>query len=131
MSDENKYVLRHEWESARGKIYEKINENDRKHTEALNNLEKTVDRQTILQERSFESQERSEKHLEKLNNTMESFGKDFTDVKYKVQSHDEKLQSVQGIISEKQKANVQITTVFISGVFTVIVAAIGLAKYFF
>ncbi|MCE4960567.1 hypothetical protein [Staphylococcus chromogenes] len=131
MSDENKYVLRHEWESSRGKIYEKINENDRKHTEALNNLEKTVDRQTILQERSFESQERSEKHLEKLNTTMENFGRDFNDVKYKVQSHDEKLQSVQSIISDKQKGNVQITTAIISGVFMVIVAAIGLAQYIF
>lgn len=131
MSDENKFVLRHEWESARGKIYEKINENDRKHTEALNNLEKTVDKQTMLQERSFESQERSEKHLEKLNNTMESFGKDFNDVRYKVQSHDEKLQSVQGIISDKQKGNVQITTAIISGIFMVIVAAIGLAQYIF
>lgn len=131
MSDENKYVLRHEWESARGKIYEKINENDRKHTEALNSLEKTVDRQTILQERSFESQERSEKHLEKLNTTMENFGRDFNDVRYKVQSHDEKLQSVQSIISDKQKGNVQITTAIISGVFMVIVAAIGLAQYIF
>ncbi|WP_449126462.1 hypothetical protein [Staphylococcus chromogenes] len=131
MPDENKYVLRHEWENARGKIYEKINENDRKHTEALNKLEKTVDRQTLLQERSFESQERSEKHLEKLNNTMEIFGNDFTDVKYKVQSHDEKLKSVQGIMSEKQKGNVQITTAIISGVFMVIVAAIGLAQYLF
>ncbi|NHM92489.1 MULTISPECIES: hypothetical protein [Staphylococcus] len=131
MPDENRYVLRHEWENARGKIYEKINENDRKHTEALNKLEKTVDRQTLLQERSFESQERSEKHLEKLNTTMENFGNDFTDVKYKVQSHDEKLKSVQGIMSEKQKGNVQITTAIISGVFMVIVAAIGLAQYLF
>lgn len=131
MPDENKFVLRHEWESARGKIYEKINENDRKHTEALNNLEKTVDKQTMLQERSFESQERSEKHLEKLNTTMENFGRDFNDVKYKVQSHDEKLQSVQSIISDKQKVNAQITTAIISGVFMVIVAAIGLAQYIF
>ncbi|MDT0670678.1 hypothetical protein [Staphylococcus chromogenes] len=131
MPDENRYVLRHEWENAKGKIYEKINENDRKHTEALNKLEKTVDRQTLLQERSFESQERSEKHLEKLNTTMENFGNDFRDVKYKVQSHDEKLKSVQGIMSEKQKGNVQITTAIISGVFMVIVAAIGLAQYLF
>ncbi|MDT0739721.1 hypothetical protein [Staphylococcus chromogenes] len=131
MPDENKFVLRHEWESARGKIYEKINKNDRKHTEALNNLEKTVDKQTILQERSFESQARSEKHLEKLNTTMENFGRDFNDVRYKVQSHDEKLQSVQNIISDKQKGNVQITTAIISGVFMVIVAAIGLAQYIF
>lgn len=131
MPDENKFVLRHEWESARGKIYEKINENDRKHTEALNKLEKTVDKQTMLQERSFESQERSEKHLEKLNTTMENFGRDFNDVKYKVQSHDEKLQSVQSIISDKQKVNAQITTAIISGVFMVIVAAIGLAQYIF
>lgn len=53
MNDDNKFVLRHEWENSRGKIYEKINENDRKHTEALNKLEKTVDRQVLLQERAF------------------------------------------------------------------------------
>ncbi|HDG7360138.1 TPA: hypothetical protein PFQ79_002624, partial [Staphylococcus pseudintermedius] len=74
MNDDNKFVLRHEWENSRGKIYEKINENDRKHTEALNKLEKTVDRQVLLQERAFESQERSEKHLETLNETMLKFG---------------------------------------------------------
>lgn len=131
MSDENKYVLRHEWESARGKIYEKINENDRKHTDALNNLEKTVDKQTILQERSFESQARSEKHLEKLSGTMERIGDEVIDIKYKVKSHDDTLHNVQSVISEKQKSNTQIGVAIISGVVAVIVAAFGFAQVFF
>lgn len=131
MPDENKFVLRHEWESARGKIYEKINENDRKHTEALNNLEKTVNRQTILQERSFESQARSEKHLEKLSGTMERIGDEVIDIKYKVKSHDDTLHNVQSVISEKQKSNTQIGVAIISGVVAVIVAAFGFAQVFF
>ncbi|EGQ1746566.1 hypothetical protein E8L93_13360, partial [Staphylococcus pseudintermedius] len=117
MNDDNKFVLRHEWENSRGKIYEKINENDRKHTEALNKLEKTVDRQVLLQERAFESQERSEKHLETLNETMLKFGNDFTEIRFKVQTHDEKLEDISNDISEKQKGNVQITTTIITGIF--------------
>ena len=63
--DENKYVLRHEWERSRGKINERINEVDKKHTDNFNGLLNKVDRQTLLQEKAFESQSRSEKHLEK------------------------------------------------------------------
>ena len=62
---EDKYVLRSEWLHNTGKIYERINENDRKHLEAYNSLNSKIERQTGLQEKQFESQERQEKHLEK------------------------------------------------------------------
>ncbi|WP_105980133.1 hypothetical protein [Staphylococcus simulans] len=131
MINENDFVAKHEFESAKNKIYERINDNDRKHTEAINTLEKTVNRQVALQERSFESQERSEKHLEKLSGTMERLGDEVIDIKYKVKSHDDTLTNVKTVISEKEKGNAQITGYIIAGVFSVIVAAIGFAQAFF
>lgn len=131
MIDDNKFLQKHEFEAAKNKIYERINDNDRKHTDAINSLEKTVDRQISVQERSFESQERSEKHLEKLSGTMERLGDEVVDIKYKVKTHDDKLLSVQGAITEKQKGNAAITGYIISGIFAVIVAAIGFAQVFF
>ncbi|RIN46671.1 hypothetical protein BU036_13345, partial [Staphylococcus simulans] len=128
MADDNKYLAKHEFEAAKNKIYERINDNDRKHTEAINTLEKTVNRQISLQERSFESQERSEKHLEKLSGTMERLGDEVIDIKYKVKSHDDTLHNVQSVISEKQKGNTQIGVAIISGVVAVIVAAFGFAQ---
>ncbi|HDU0717834.1 TPA: hypothetical protein REO56_002363, partial [Staphylococcus pseudintermedius] len=47
------------------------------------------------------------------------------------QTHDEKLEDISNDISEKQKGNVQITTTIITGIFGVIMAALGLAHYFF
>ncbi|UXV34481.1 hypothetical protein MUA90_10680 [Staphylococcus sp. IVB6181] len=131
MTNDNEYLAKHEFEAAKNKIYERINDNDRKHTEAINTLEKTVNRQILLQERSFESQERSEKHLEKLNGTMERLGDEVVDIKYKVKAHDDTLHNVQSVISEKQKGNAQITVAIISGVVAVIVAAFGFAQVFF
>ncbi|WP_057510987.1 hypothetical protein [Staphylococcus simulans] len=131
MTNASEYLAKHEFEAAKNKIYERINDNDRKHTEAINTLEKTVNRQISLQERSFESQERSEKHLEKLSGTMERLGDEVIDIKYKVKSHDDTLHNVQSVISEKQKGNTQIGVAIISGVVTVIVAAFGFAQVFF
>ncbi|MCD8916383.1 hypothetical protein K2V61_12620 [Staphylococcus simulans] len=131
MTNASEYLAKHEFEAAKNKIYERINDNDRKHTEAINTLEKTVNRQISLQERSFESQERSEKHLEKLSGTMERLGDEVIDIKYKVKSHDDTLHNVQSVISEKQKGNTQIGVAIISGVVAVIVAAFGFAQVFF
>lgn len=131
MTDEHKFLQKHEFEIAKNKIYERINDNDRKHTDAINSLEKTFDRQISVQERYFESQERSEKHLEKLSGTMERLGDEVVDIKYKVKSHDDTLINVKGVISEKQKGNAQITVAIISGVFMVIAAAFGFAQVFF
>ena len=50
---EDKYVLRHEWEKSRGKIHERINEVDNKHTDNFNSLLNKVDRQTFAARESI------------------------------------------------------------------------------
>src|SRR5699024_8015873 len=93
---EDKYVLRHEWEKSRGKLHERINEVDTKHTDNFNSLLNKVDRQTLLQEKAFESQARSEKHLEKKSESLSTVGTRVTDLEYETTSHDKEIKSLQG-----------------------------------
>ena len=128
---DDKYVLRSEWLHNIGKIYERINENDKKHLEAYNSLNSKIERQTGLQEKQFESQERQEKHLEKISDVVESFGNEFKDVQYTVRSHDTQLEQINKSILEKQKGNVQVVVALIGGGTSIIAAAVGLAKILF
>ena len=128
---DDKYVLRSEWLHNTGKIYERINENDRKHLEAYNSLNSKIERQTGLQEKQFGSQERQEKHLEKISDVVESFGNEFKDVQYTVRSHDTQLEQINKSILEKQKGNVQVVVALIGGGTSIIAAAVGLAKILF
>lgn len=128
---DDKYVLRSEWLHNTGKIYERINENDRKHLEAYNSLNSKIERQTGLQEKQFESQERQEKHLEKISDVVERFGDEFKDVQYTVRSHDTQLEQINKSILEKQKGNVQVVVALIGGGTSIIAAAVGLAKILF
>lgn len=128
---DERFVLREEFLDSNGKIYNKINENDKKHTEELKDLNNKVDKQIIYQEKAFESQSRSEKHLEKLSETMSSFGKEFTDVKYQVKDHTKQLETFSEVIKEKQGYNVKIIVAIIGGIATVLTGALGFAAAFF
>lgn len=57
---DDRFVSRTEWLDNNIKVDEKIDKIDRKHTEALNNLTVKVERQSILQEQTLESQKKSE-----------------------------------------------------------------------
>ncbi len=71
---EDKYVLKHEWQESNGKINEKMNRIDNKHTKNYTDLLNRIDKQTILQEKSFESQSKSEQHLEKISTSLSDMG---------------------------------------------------------
>ena len=103
--DEDKYVLRHEWEKSKGKIHERINEVDNKHTDNFNSLLNKVDRQTLLQEKAFESQSRSEKHLEKMSESLSMVGTRVTDLEYESKSHEKEIKSLQGTVEAEAKGN--------------------------
>lgn len=103
--DEDKYVLRHEWEKSKGKIHEHINEVDNKHTDNFNNLLNKLDRQTLLQEKAFESQSRSEKHLEKMSESLSTVGTRVTDLEYETKSHEKEIKSLQGTVEAEAKGN--------------------------
>jgi len=102
---EDKYVLRHEWERSRGKLNERINEVDNKHTDNFNSLLNKVDRQTLLQEKSFESQARSEKHLEKMSEALSTVGTRVTDLEYETKSHEKEIKNLQGTVEAEAKGN--------------------------
>lgn len=102
---EDKYVLRHEWENSRGKIHQRINDVDSKHTNNYNQLLNKVDQQTLLQQKSFESQEKSEKHLEKISDSLTTVGTRVTDLEYNVKTHGKDIQSLQGTVEAEAKGN--------------------------
>lgn len=131
MPDENKYVLRHEWIDSNGKIYEKINENDRKNIEALSELKTKVETQTNIQQRTYEEQRETNSIIKNLTQVMTNVGNEMTDIKYKVMSHDEKIETIQGTIETKQKGSVQIIVALIGLAGTLVGAAFAFAQVFF
>ena len=128
---DERFVSRKEWMDNTSEIHRKIDENDKRHTSELKDLNNKVDKQIIYQEKAFESQERSEKHLEKLSDTMSNFGKEFTDMKYQVKDHSKQLETFSEVIKEKQGYNVKIIVAIISGIASVLVGALGFAAAFF
>lgn len=128
---DERFVSRKEWMDNTSEIHRKIDENDKRHTSELKDLNNKVDKQIIYQEKAFESQARSEKHLEKLSETMSNFGKEFTDIKYQVKDHSKQLETFSEVIKEKQAYNVKIIVAIISGIASVLVGALGFAAAFF
>jgi chromosome segregation ATPase len=128
---EDKYVLRHEWENSRGKIHQRINDVDSKHTDLHNQLLSKVDRQTLLQEKSFESQERSEKHLEKMSESLSTVGTRVTDLEYESKANKKDIESLQGTLREKTKGNTQVIVAWIGVAGVVLPAVITVVAQFF
>lgn len=128
---EDKYVLRHEWENSRGKIHQRINDVDKKHTDSYNQLLNKVDQQTLLQQKSFESQEKSEKHLEKISDSLTTVGTRVTDLEYKTQAHGEKITNLQGQLDAEMKGNRDVLIKIIGTAGVILVPLIGLVAQFF
>lgn len=127
MSNENDYIKRHEFERSNGKIYERINETDRKLVE----LSGKIDTQNAIQEKNFQSQERSEKHLEKISGEISKVKDGFNDVKNKVDRHTEELNRINKTVGDKQKWNIGIATAIVTGIFGFLSAAMQLAPVIF
>lgn len=127
----DKYVLRHEWENSRGKIHQRINDVDSKHTINYNQLLNKVDQQTLLQQKSFESQEKSEKHLEKISDSLTTVGTRVTDLEYNVKTHGKDIQSLQGTLETEVKGNKEVIGYWLGFAGVVLVPLIGLVAQLF
>lgn len=128
---EDKYILRHEYERGQGKVHERINEVDNRHKDNYNQLLNKVDRQTIYQKQQFESQERSEKHLESMSHSMSKVGTRLTDLEYESKSHSKDIQGLMGTLDKKAKGNTQIIVAWIGVAAVVLPALITLVSQFF
>lgn len=127
LPNENDYIKRHEFERSQGKLYERINQTDR----ALTELSGKVDKQNALQQKSFESQERQEKSLERIVDGFDSFKEDFNGVKYEVKGHGLELERINKSIGDKQRWNVGIISAIIAGITTLLAGALQLAPLIF
>ncbi|MGS5040690.1 hypothetical protein ACVDHH_04730 [Staphylococcus saprophyticus] len=128
---EDKYVLRHEWENSRGKIHQRINDVDSKHTDNYNQLLNKVDQQTLLQQKSFESQEKSEKHLEKISDSLTTVGTRVTDLEYNIKTHDKDIRSLQGTLETEVKGNKEVIGYWLGFAGVVLVPLISLVANIF
>lgn len=124
MANENdkRYVLRDEWRDSREQMLNKINDNDRKHSEAIKDLKSEIEQGNIYSKQSYDVQKEMGQDIKALATEMKSFGSEVTDIKYTVKSHDDKIKGIQGTIDEKQKGSVQIIVAII-GVSGVIITA--------
>ena len=129
--DEDKYVLKYEWEKTKGKLHERINEVDNKHTANFNSLLNKVDRQTLLQEKAFESQARSEKHLEKMSESLSTVGTRVTDLEYETKSHEKEIKSLQGTVEAEAKGNREVIGYWLGFAGVVLVPLISLVANIF
>ena len=104
MAENEKYVLKHEFESAKGKIHERINDVDNKHTNNFHDLVRRLDRQNSTQENMLKSQQRSEGILEAIKKGLESLGDRVLDIEYRMKNNEEGLTSVRAKIEAEKKA---------------------------
>ena len=113
MSEDNRYVLKHEFESARGKIHERINEVDNKHTNNFHDLVRRLDKQNSTQENMLKSQQRSEGILEAIRKSLENLGDRVLDLEYRTKDNEEGLTSVRAKIEAEKKGNREVLIAWI------------------
>lgn len=131
MTDENRYVLRHELESTKGALNKRINEVDNKHTGLNNDLNILVTRLTESNNLLISTQDKTNSTLEKINNNLTGFNDRIRDVEYITEDTTKRLDVIEKTTMERQKGNIQIWVAIISAIAAVIVGALGFAQIFF
>ena len=131
MAEENKFVLRHEWEKSKGKVHERINEIDNKHMNLHNDINLKVTTMGNLLERISDNGDKTNETLNMTNQILTEQKDQMKDVKYKVETTINRVDNIESSVSERQKGNVQIMVAVISTIGTIVVGALGLAQLFF
>ncbi|MEB7398500.1 hypothetical protein [Staphylococcus epidermidis] len=104
---------------------------DKKHTDNFNGLLNKVDRQTLLQEKAFESQSRSEKYLEKMSESLSTVGTRVTDLEYATKNHEKEIKDLQGTLEAEAKGNREVIGYWLGFAGVVLVPLISLVANIF
>ena len=110
---DDRYVSKHEWEIGRGKLHERINEIDLKHTENYNKMLRAMDRQTLVQENALESQKKSESYLETMSTSLKGMTDKVIDLEYRTKDNEESLESIRNTIDAEKKGNREVLITWI------------------
>ncbi|MDU2778523.1 hypothetical protein Southeast_023 [Staphylococcus phage Southeast] len=109
----NDFLKIRDWESEKREIQKQINEVDTKHTENYNNLINRIDVQTVVQRNTYESQKKSEKHLEKISENISSVGTRVTKLEFANETNEKEIKKMQTTLEEKSKGNTNIIVAWI------------------
>src|SRR5699024_6380006 len=113
MEENDKYVLKHEFESARGKLHERINDVDNKHTNNFHDKVRRLDKQNSTQQNMLTSEERAESILEVIKKGLENLGNRVLDLEYRTKDNEEGLTSVRAKIEAEKKGNREVLIAWI------------------
>lgn len=113
MTDDSKFVLRKDYEKDQRQIKDEITSVDRKHEAQYNTLEKKLERQTWVLEGTYDSQKKSEGHLEKISDSIVDMGGRVKDLEYQTKNNTDQLSSLQGQIDQERKGNRDIVIAWI------------------
>lgn len=131
MADEDKYVLRYEWERGQGKIHQRINDIDNKHMSLHNDLKLLVTRLNDSNDTLIKSQMTTNETLNKINNNLTGFNDRIKDVEYTSDTTVKRLDTIEITVSERKKGNIQIWVAIIGAIAVVIGGAFSFASVFF
>lgn len=109
----NDFLRIKDWESEKEKIRDRINEVDTKHTENYNKLINKIDVQTVVQRNTYESHKRSEKHLEKISQSISNVGERVTQLEFSNKNNEKEIKRIQTTLEEKSKGNTNIIVAWI------------------
>ena len=131
MTNEDKYVLRHEWERNTGKIHQRINEVDNKHVNLHNDLRLLVTRLDDSSKIFNDNQKETIRTLEKIITNVTGLNERIRDVEYSSRSVKERLDTMESTADERRKGNTQIWVAVIGSIATIVVGALTFAQVFF
>lgn len=121
---EEKYVLKHEYEADKGKIYRKINAEKADTNEKLSAQDK-------LLHVFIESQKPIQEGFKDVKNELVTLNNNMSDFKENVADHGRRIQSIEETASAKSKHNTTIWVAIIGGGFGLLSTALGLAQFLF
>lgn len=110
---DDRYLLKHEFENEKGKLHERINEVDQKHTDNFHDLMRRLDKQSSTQENMLKSQERSETILESIRGSLEGLGGRVLDLEYRTKDNEEGISSISQRVEADKKGNREVLIAWI------------------
>ena len=121
---EEKYVLKHEYEADKSRIYRKINDEKADTNEKINAQDK-------LLHVFIESQKPIQEGFKEVKNELVTLNSNMSDFKESVSDHGRRIQNIEDTASAKSKHNTTIWVAIIGGVFGLLTTALGLAQFLF
>lgn len=131
MPNDDRYVLRHEFESRAGKLHARINDVDNKHMGLHNDLKLIITNLSNNTENLNKSSERTNKILESIDTKMDGYNDRINNVERTVEKTTSRVDSIENNLTERQKGNVQIILALIGFAGVIATGAFSIAHLFF